>query len=216
MFSPDGTMIAVNDEVYATKTGARMYRPSDPDSRIKGWTRESKLLVFYWDHPLELVDPRTGKVEWALTEIDRIIDIQTDGAAALLMRKSREVVLLDTATGKTLPLPEHPFGAEATGFAGERGVIVFGGVGDADGYGVTEMRLSDKSLLHHLGGLFAMEDGVYSGPEETWVEGAFRMGGDVMGNRVVKLSDVQGAWYRKDLRRAFLAGEKITRPALPQ
>lgn len=207
--SADATMLAVGLGVYDTNTGRMLYGVTFGEDILLGWVRGSQNVAALRSGRFVVVEPRSQAVVRSV-EAAGVVEVRGDGEAVLLRREGARPAVLHLDDGRVWEVPSDPMGLFPVGFAGDHDVIHMARTASSlDAHGGVEARADGQVLFHH-GQLLVTDQGVFDGPEDSWFEGAFRMGPDVLGARMAPLRELASRLHRPGLRAAFLAGEDVS------
>ena len=219
--SGDGALVLMGRSVYDSRTGKLVHAidaPALPGQADPGltasfnevrWLGGAPRLLLEQKGRLSVVDPRTGRMSPVIEGVRKLVDVASDGASVLVDTDAGQG-LFDTATGALRLLPKHPGGQRAVRLRGGGFVLYEAERSAMFVTQVSALRLSDSRWLRWEGELLVTDEGVFDGEPDTWREGAFRLGPDVLRNRMVPLGEMASRFHRRGLSQSFFAGEDVS------
>lgn len=208
-FSGDGERLLVGGTVFDVAGGVAL-RAIDPVTRGQArWLGRTPRLLITLGQKLTVVEPTSGAVGPEVQGITDLVDITDDGT--VLARTATGDVLFDPVSGALRPPPPCPTAQTAGGFERSAGFLRCETRGSAMFAAASSvLRIADGRLLRSEGALAVTDEGVFDGPPESWCEGSFRMGPDVLHNRMVPLAELAPRFHHPGLKEAFFAGAAVS------
>ena len=197
--SPDGRKIAVDDGVYDVASGKRLFQAPDQE-QLGPFTRDSRAIYaskFNW----VLRDAATGNVTQKLDGQPELLDVEQGFA---LVSGPGGLERLNLATGVRVPVaPRFRVGS----------ALLLGGAfvlaPDDDG-AFRLVRVADGAKLRLAfaeDGILALgDDGTFDGPEIAWSLASYRMGTNVLRNRLAPLAELAHRFRKPGMYVDFIAG----------
>jgi len=219
--SGDGALVLMGRAVYDTRTGKLVHAidaaapPGQPDPGLTArlnevrWLGQAPRLLLEHERRLAIIDPRTGRVGPSIEGVRNLVDVASDGASVLVDTDSGQG-LFDTTTGALRLLPRLQGGQKPARLRGGGFVLYETERSAMFVTQISALRVSDGRWLRWEGELLVTDEGVFDGEPDTWREGAFRLGPDVLRNRMVPLREMASRFHRRGLEQAFFAGEDVS------